>query len=145
MDGFEEVKVDECGIIADQECVLAHVFDDLGKFLLVCLDCLISVILLVAEFDNAHSEFTDDAGNHLNLCFVLGGLTKESVIPDFSNILMDGQSLGKLVFAVDQVWNVGELEAKVVFVLLEPTFVIGVALLIKINSTVLELISNVCC
>jgi len=143
LQSLEEIEVDGGWVIADQVVILADVLDNFWEEGLVQFNGLCFVILVVAETDDLPSKFVEQTGKHVHLCLVLGGLSKERLVPDFSNVLMDCHRLCHLGLSVNEIRKVREFQAEVLLVCHEPIFESVVVLGVIINATISELIPDI--
>ena len=56
---------------------------------------------------------------------------------------MNGKGLSNLVLTMNEIWNIGELETELELVSLVPVLETIVELLVKVHSTIFELVSDV--
>jgi hypothetical protein len=143
LQSFKEVEIDGGWIVADQVIVLAKVLNNSWKEGLVKFDWLGLIILIVTKSDDLPSELIKKTGEHVHLCLVLGILSEQSLVPHFSDILVNGNRFGHLRVTVNEIWNVRELQTEVLLVSQEPVLVAKIVLLIKVNTTVRKLIPDI--
>lgn len=101
------------------------------------------VILRVAEADDLHSHVLHDIGEHVHHSLVFGVLSEETLVPNFGNVVVNCNGLANFGVAVDEVWQVGELEAKINLVVAEPLVGSCVSLHFIVDTAVRQLVPDV--
>lgn len=104
LEGFKEDEVNISGVIADKELVLAQEMINLWHALFILINDLSLVVLFSANANKSPSEIIDNTCKHAHIRFVSCILSQEGLIPNLSNVLVDGNSLRQLRFSMNEVW-----------------------------------------